>query len=137
MELQLQHVVEQHPALATRKSTLTSEPLSIKGVREPELNRVSRTPKHTESLFAITPELRLSPMEPRPSLLIGDTSSTTRLGSAHSHITRSLGLAPHRHPDPHYNEGNTGHSESHGSHRHWSYFTGNYGAMELSRAGIS
>ena len=80
------------------------------------------------------PELRLSPMEPRPSLLIGDPLSITRSGSAHSHIAQSLGLAPHRHSDHHYNEENTGHSESHGSHRHrMSYFTGHYGAMELNR----
>ena len=138
MESRHHQMAEQHPALATCKSTSPSEPLNTKGVRRPELTRVPRTPMHTEDLLANTPELRLSPMEPRPSLHIGDmTSSTTRSGSANLHITRSLGWAPHRHSDLRYQEGNTGHSESHGFHRHRSYFTGPIGAMEWNQVGIS
>ena len=138
MESRHHQMAEQHPALATCKSTSPSEPLNTKGVRRPELTRVSRTPMHTEGLFANTPELRLSPMEPRPSLFIGDmTLSKTRSGSANLHITRSLGWAPHRHSDLRYQEGSTGNSESHGFHRHRSYFTGPIGAMEWNQVGIS
>jgi len=57
MESRLHHMAVQHPALATCKITSPSKPLIIKRVREPELNRVLRTPRHTESLFANTPEL--------------------------------------------------------------------------------